>query len=163
MQLEKAKALAEGLMLEYGIAPEWRFRFDRSKVRHGQARAVTLRGRAVKEITISKWITELSSEDKVKDTVLHEIAHVLVGLEHDHDEVWEAKANSMGVVTDFKHDDVSVVEQLAPYKYYCSVDQEMIFSSHKPYSVSKMCCPAHPNETIIRLHEGYPDLIIKER
>lgn len=32
----------------------------------------------------------------VKDTVLHEIAHALVGVKHGHDEIWRAKAKELG-------------------------------------------------------------------
>ncbi len=38
----------------------------------------------------------LHSEDEVLDTILHEIAHALVGPQHGHDAVWRAKAREIG-------------------------------------------------------------------
>ena len=37
-----------------------------------------------------------STEENVKNTLLHEIAHALAGHEHNHDEVWKATARSIG-------------------------------------------------------------------
>ena len=38
----------------------------------------------------------LHSDDEVLDTILHEIAHALVGPQHGHDAVWRAKAREIG-------------------------------------------------------------------
>ncbi len=35
-------------------------------------------------------------DEEVKDTILHEIAHALVGKAHHHDDVWRAKALEIG-------------------------------------------------------------------
>ncbi len=163
MNLNTAQQMAERLMTEHGIFPEWSFRFDRSKTRHGQARDRIVRGRAVKEITMSKFITEKATEDSVKDTILHEIAHVLVGLEHGHDKVWKKKAQAIGsTAKEYGVGDYDILIELSPYKYYCSVDQEMIYMSHRPMDVGKFECPDHPNASVIRLHNGISDLIVNE-
>jgi Zn finger protein HypA/HybF involved in hydrogenase expression len=41
-------------------------------------------------------MTLLNSEQEVKNTLLHEIAHALVGPHHGHDRVWRAKALELG-------------------------------------------------------------------
>lgn len=163
MQLDSARTMAETLMAEHGIFPEWSFRFDRSKTRHGQARDRVVRGREVKEITMSKFITEKATEESVKDTILHEIAHVLVGLEHGHDNVWKKKAQAIGsTAKEYGVGDIDIIISLAPYKYHCSVDQEMIYMSHRPMDVNRLQCNDHPDATVIRLHNGISDLIVNE-
>ena len=49
-----------------------------------------------RQIGLSRPLTELHSEEEVRDTILHEIAHALVGPEHGHDRVWRAKARAIG-------------------------------------------------------------------
>lgn len=121
MDLKKAQALAIEQMKAHGVYPEWSFKFDRSKSRHGYTRVGTVRGYPVKEISLSKYITERATEDTVLDTILHEIAHALVGVEHMHDEVWYAKAVAIGSKGRlFTDEEIEIVYDLAQYKYHCS-------------------------------------------
>lgn len=48
------------------------------------------------KLSIETYAADLMSEDEVKGIWLHEIAHALVGPEHDHDAVWEAKCRELG-------------------------------------------------------------------
>lgn len=90
MDLFKAQALANELMQKHGIKQHgWIFRFDNARRRFGSCR---YRSRT---ITMSKHLTELNDEYKVKDTILHEIAHALTP-GHHHDWVWKAKAREIG-------------------------------------------------------------------
>lgn len=90
MDLHKAQALANELMQKHGIKQHgWIFRFDNARRRFGSCR---YRSRT---ITMSKYLTELNDEHKVKDTILHEIAHALTP-GHKHDWVWRAKAIEIG-------------------------------------------------------------------
>jgi len=41
---------------------------------------------------------EERSDELVRDTLLHEIAHALVGTAHGHDEVWKAKCLEIGAI-----------------------------------------------------------------
>jgi hypothetical protein len=47
-------------------------------------------------IGLSAPLTVLHDESEVRDTVLHEIAHALVGPAHRHDAVWRATARRIG-------------------------------------------------------------------
>lgn len=49
-----------------------------------------------KKITLSRRYLYTCSEEQIKDTILHEIAHALVGAGHGHNEVWKAKAIELG-------------------------------------------------------------------
>ncbi len=89
MDLHAAQRLARELMAEHGL-DGWAFRFDRARRRAGLCRHDR------REISLSAPLTALYSEDEVRETVLHEIAHALVGVRHGHDAVWRATAVSIG-------------------------------------------------------------------
>ena len=89
MDIDEARVLAEGLMREHHLA-RWVLVFDRARTRAGVCRF------ASHEIGLSRVLTALHSPELVRETVLHEIAHALVGPRHAHDAVWQAKARSIG-------------------------------------------------------------------
>ncbi len=90
MNLNEAKQLAELLMVKHGITQQgWRFEFDNARSRFGCCKYRT------KRITLSKHLTELNGADKIKDTILHEIAHALTQ-GHKHNHIWRRKALEIG-------------------------------------------------------------------
>lgn len=93
MTLQDASKLAIKLMTKHNLIKSgWKFEFDNSKSRFGACH-----GRYNK-ITLSKNLVLLNDEHHVKDTILHEIAHALVGTGHHHDSVWVNKAKEIGCV-----------------------------------------------------------------
>lgn len=89
MEMTKALALGRRLLREHGL-DGWTIVADRAKTRAGVCRF------ARRQIGLSSPITSLHSEDEVLDTILHEIAHAIVGPEHGHDAIWRAKAKEIG-------------------------------------------------------------------
>ena len=89
MEIEQARQLAQQLLREHGLT-DWRVVFDRAKTRAGVCR---FRERTV---GLSWPLTQLHSAAEVRDTILHEIAHALVGPTHKHDAVWRATAARLG-------------------------------------------------------------------
>jgi hypothetical protein len=89
VEILEARRLAVDLMRRHGLTG-WRLVFDNAKTRAGICRAVP------KEIGLSRVLTALHSESEVTDTILHEIAHALVGPAHGHDAVWRARALAIG-------------------------------------------------------------------
>lgn len=89
MDLDQARTAATALMAQHGLH-DWRLNFDNAKRRAGQCRY------GPKEISLSRPLTAVHSPDHVTDTILHEIAHALVGPTHGHDEVWSATARRIG-------------------------------------------------------------------
>lgn len=89
MDLQEAAALAQELMGRHGLTG-WRFGFDRARVRAGACHHHDRR------ITLSPHLTRAHSLEQVRETLLHEIAHALVGPRHGHDAVWRARARSIG-------------------------------------------------------------------
>jgi hypothetical protein len=89
MEVSRALVLGRRLLREHGLEG-WTIVADRAKTRAGVCRF------AKRQIGISAPITTLHDESDVVDTLLHEIAHALVGPQHGHDSVWRAKALEIG-------------------------------------------------------------------
>ena len=89
MDLDKAKILARDLMNLYGLE-EWSFKLNGSKRQLGVCKG------SIKQIELSSHYVHQNAEAHVKDTILHEIAHALVGVEHGHSEVWKKMCLRVG-------------------------------------------------------------------
>lgn len=81
--------LAASLLDEHGLT-DWSFDIDRATSRAGAChhfqRAVLLsNGHCIK-----------ANSENIRDAILHEIAHALVGPRHNHDQVWRSKALEIG-------------------------------------------------------------------
>src|SRR6187431_3321401 len=100
MELQAAKELALDLMEEHGLIPNWEFRFNNRATAWGQTQYFYVNWETGKVtpavIFLSKKLTPHASEADVRDTILHEIAHALVGPSHNHDAVWSRKAREIG-------------------------------------------------------------------
>ena len=74
--------LARNQMNKHGLV-DWALDLDYAKVRAG---ACFFRE---KRISFSRNFIKKSSEEDIQDTILHEIAHALVGPKHGHNKVWK--------------------------------------------------------------------------
>jgi predicted SprT family Zn-dependent metalloprotease len=91
MNLLQAQELAKQLMTQHGLTQQgWRFEFDYAKRRFGVCKY------GPKVIGLSRPLTDANDVLRVKDTILHEIAHALVGVGHGHDSVWKRKCVEIG-------------------------------------------------------------------
>ena len=91
MELNLVKILADKLLDEHGLIEKgWRFSFDRAKRRAGSCKF------SKKEITLAKAYAEQQEGIEIKNTILHEIAHALVGSQHGHSQIWRKKAKEIG-------------------------------------------------------------------
>ena len=88
-KLTAASELAVRLIKTHRLK-HWEFKFDHSTRRAG---CCNYRD---KLISISFELARNASDENIRDTILHEIAHALVGKKHNHDPVWEAKAKEIG-------------------------------------------------------------------
>jgi predicted SprT family Zn-dependent metalloprotease len=85
----QARQLALQLLVTHGLS-DWSFAFNRSKRQMGCCRFDP------KVIVLSHHFVERNSPDLIRDTLLHEIAHALVGAGHGHDAVWKAMCLRVG-------------------------------------------------------------------
>lgn len=84
-----ARELARRLLTTHGLKG-WSFAFNRSKRQMGCCRY------GPKIIELSRHFVERNCLDLICDTLLHEIAHALVGPGHGHDGVWKAMCLRVG-------------------------------------------------------------------
>ena len=117
MHTSAALRLARSLMNEHGLH-DWTLTLDRAKTRAG---AMFPRQR---RISLSGPLTRVHDEELVRDTILHEIAHALVGHEHGHDHVWKAKARELGA-SDQRCFDSDGARELAPFIGTCPAGHEV--------------------------------------
>lgn len=91
MKLLDAEKLAVDLMNQHGLIEQgWRFKFDRAVRRNGQCNGTK------KTISLSSIKVPLNEESVIKNTILHEIAHALVGCRQKHNHIWKQKAKEIG-------------------------------------------------------------------
>lgn len=98
MDLQKAQDLCLQLMDKHGLTKEkgWSFKWINSKRAAGRCLSKRKMGIWIGgEIMLSTFVTQYHSEEKVLDTILHEIAHGLTP-GHHHDYVWRMKAIEIG-------------------------------------------------------------------
>jgi predicted SprT family Zn-dependent metalloprotease len=94
MDLPAAEAMARELMERHGVfAAGWRFAWSNGKRQLGAA-CVHADGR--KTLRLSRHLVRLNDDAEVRDTILHEIAHAIAGVEHGHDAVWKSVCVRIG-------------------------------------------------------------------
>lgn len=103
MDARQARQLALDLMRQHGLLDAgWTFQWSWAKRQLGLAQIRKERdprtGKKVerKIIKLSRHLVALNEEAQVRDTILHEIAHALVGLHHGHDRVWRSVCQRIG-------------------------------------------------------------------
>jgi predicted SprT family Zn-dependent metalloprotease len=85
----EARQLALQLMTRHGLLG-WTFQYNWRKRTMGLCRYKT------KTIELSVYLVERNGPEEILDTILHEIAHALVGPDHGHDDVWKEKCIELG-------------------------------------------------------------------
>jgi predicted SprT family Zn-dependent metalloprotease len=83
------RVLAEKLLAAHGLH-DWSFHYNRSKINMGLCRY------GPRTIELSVHFVEANGDALVLDTLLHEIAHALVGPGHGHDAIWKRKCLEVG-------------------------------------------------------------------
>ena len=99
---------AERLMASHGLTG-WSLQYDDASRRAGSCNP------RLKVIGLSRLYCLHASPEEVRETILHEIAHALVGPGHGHDSVWKAAARALGCTGDRCH-----YVEFAPPRYLVS-------------------------------------------
>jgi predicted SprT family Zn-dependent metalloprotease len=87
--LQAALETAAELMRQHGLQG-WSVRLDHARRRAGQCDYTR------RVISLSRHYVRHADTAHIHDTILHEIAHALVGPHHGHDAVWRRKAREIG-------------------------------------------------------------------
>ena len=94
---------ARALLREHGLdVAGWRFQFDHARKRGGYCRYDT------KTISMSKYLVPMWSDEEVRQTLLHEVAHALCGPNHGHGPVWRRMARMIGCDAERTHSNATV-------------------------------------------------------
>lgn len=89
----QAKNLCLELMRRHRLFG-WRFRFIKSKRTAGRCLVPSDGSPGMIELSVD--VIEVNTWEDITDTILHEIAHALVGVDHGHDSVWRQMAIRIG-------------------------------------------------------------------
>lgn len=144
MDSEKAERLARSLMKKYGLS-DWGFKFDNAKRRAGMCRHST------RTISLSIDLVRIRSDDNTRNTILHEIAHALVGPGHGHDWVWKRKALEIGCDGQRCYTDVKIEG-----KWVAVCAHGKRFSRHRrpPKSITYSCLCEPGKPSILKYNEN---------
>jgi len=150
MDLYEARKLAIELMDKHELLLSgWYLSFDNAKRRFGCCNY------GLKQISLSKHLVSLNAEADVKNTILHEIAHALVGFKHHHDWVWKTKAMEIGCTGDRCYSSKNVATPEAKYLLVCpnghTVKRYKKPKGAKRFSCLK-CCPEFNEKYLLTWH-----------
>jgi predicted SprT family Zn-dependent metalloprotease len=88
-RIRQVRQLAYDLLSKHGLH-DWSFAFNRRK------RHLGLCLFHLHTIELSVYLILKNPDEEILDTILHEIAHALVGPGHGHDAVWKKKCLEIG-------------------------------------------------------------------
>ena len=135
--LAEAEAVALDLMGRYkalgDLDPEWRFGFDLAPSRAGACKY------AERCIVLAVSYCLGASRTEIADTLLHEIAHAIVGPGHNHDAVWRAKARQIGCSAERCH---GRTHTLAKWIGECGCGRRWLRHRLQRRIRRGACCPA---------------------
>lgn len=131
MDLDQARILATDMMSLYGLN-DWDFDFNTSKRQLGVCKE------SKRRIELSSHYVYQNSETHVKDTILHEIAHALVGVEHGHNDVWKRMCLRVGCLP--KACDNSAILPQGAWQARCPDCMTLFHRHRKPVRLSGLYC-----------------------
>jgi predicted SprT family Zn-dependent metalloprotease len=149
MNADQVTELARELMDAHGLE-HWTIAMDRATKRAG----VCYPQREL--LSFSKVIMGAYSEAEVRNTILHEIAHAIVGIRHNHDFVWRQMFIAIGgngaARTQATEAVQKAVGEQSKYRATCSGCGETYFAQRRKKSFgSSMCseiaCPTSWHKT----------------
>jgi len=133
MDTAHAKEIVFRLMSRYGLV-DWSFKFNSDKLRLGTCKE------HIKRIELSEHYVHRNSIEHVTDTILHEIAHALVGVVHGHDEVWKDMCNRLGCTPRACEKEVKM--PVGDWQAICQACRKLFTRHRKPAQVRGLYCLA---------------------
>lgn len=145
-----AERLAKYLMLKHGLFLfDWKFKFSHGKTTFGVCSYKT------KTIRLSKHLVLLNDEDKVKDVILHEIAHALTpGAKHGWR--WQQKCIEIGAKPERCFGDEVSIPKLK-YSLVCKVHGEIAQKGRmiKNDRSCALCCSRYNPKYKLEIVQNY--------
>ena len=153
MDLLKARELAHNLMKQHGLEL-WNFEFNNAKRRFGICR------HSLRRIGLSRNLVLLNTKKRVTNTILHEIAHALVGPRNGHNWVWREKAIEIGCDGKrcYTTQDTKIVKRTLIAKCHnCGKEYGRFRITNKKHSCST-CSGSTFNEEYLLVYERSPQI-----
>jgi predicted SprT family Zn-dependent metalloprotease len=136
MDLDHATEIALRLIRQRGLV-DWSFKLNNNKRRLGACKEY------IKCIELSQQYVLRNNIEHVTDTILHEIAHALVGVAHGHDQVWKEMCIRLGCTPKACEDEVDMPE--GDWRAHCPSCKQLFHRHRKPVSLRGMyCIPCGP-------------------
>lgn len=151
MNLLEAEKLAKELIKEHLGLYKWKFKWTHAKKSFGSCNVRRFRfADPICTIKLSKSLTELNDLARVKNTILHEIAHAIQWdksgyMSHDYE--WVKIAKSIGCDGERCYDGADVNTPKTKYTLSCGTCDNSRGFSRKPKKdrACGVCCKAHNN------------------
>jgi len=138
MNRDEARVLAWQLMTEHGLPDDgWQFRFDSARRRFGSCQ------HGAKLITLSGAMTDSNNVEQVRDTILHEIAHALVGHGAGHGEEWKRVALRLGARPTAYYSSATVDPVAPTFRGRCPACGRERMAFRRGNIACGKCCKAH--------------------
>jgi predicted SprT family Zn-dependent metalloprotease len=158
MDLDAAEKLALELMDHHGVRSDgWSFGWSRSVRQFGAAVEVRRRRWAKaerRELRLSRRLVQLNDESEVRDTILHEIAHILAGIKNGHNQIWKQWARKIGAEPTRCYDQKSVKTPPPKYEIWCGGCERVVGTRHRRLKrglLRRMVCRGCGRSTLGRL------------
>lgn len=133
----RAREMAVELMTQHKLFG-WEFAFN-DNVRRAGVCFYPTKARPGR-IELSVHYVELNDEAEVRDTILHEIAHALVGRGHGHDAVWKAKCREIGAKPERCYDSSKVAMPSGKWRASCPGCAKLFSRHRKPKRTAGWHC-----------------------
>lgn len=157
MDLNKIKKLGDSMLKQHGLS-DWTFKFGNNKEMKDHDKFYFARcNYRYKQIILSRKLTENeTSIDRIKNTILHEIAHAIDfnnrGKRSGHDEEWKRIAKSIGCNANVctKLDTVNM-DQVAKWIAECKSCHKKFYKTKRPKNKisCKLCGGGKFNESYL--------------
>jgi len=134
MEIKEAEKLAKELIAKY--CSDYSFKFNNRKKAFGVCSS------REKWISLSKPLVKLNDKARVTNTILHEIAHALVGCVNGHNYIWKRKAIEIGCDGERCFNSIDVNVPRGKYVYECPNCKKETHQFRKTKRVSACgdCC-----------------------
>jgi len=130
--IQEVKNMARPLMDAHGLSG-WLLEFDNAKNRSGQCwHPQWTAGRLEPgRISLSRHFVRLNSLERIRLTLVHEMAHAIVGPGHKHDRVWKAQCLALGGDGKARFTEESTVLVTGKFTGVCPTDPKHTYQRHR--------------------------------
>ncbi len=138
MKLDDAATMARNLMNQHGLQ-HVPFGWTRKTRQFGVclfARSSGFEPYTAKMICLSSVLVQANTDEHVRDTILHEIAHALVGPQAGHGYTWQSKARELGCDPSPR---CGANVKMAPGKYFATCPCGRSHEAYRMPTRAKVC------------------------